>query len=101
MCCTIGMSGDYRSGGGLYAEMYRSGGGLYAEIFSSRGVSSSSMSWTAVMVTNNIAGTMRWALLSQHGLWVVPLVSEWLCVCVREGGLSVVCEQYCVSRQHC
>ena len=72
MCCTIGMSGG-------------AGGGLYALIYSSNvGVSNSSMSLTTVMATNNsAAGTMRWALLQQHDLWVVPGDSEWLCV--REG----------------
>ncbi len=92
MCCTIGMSGG--GGGG--------GGGLYAEIFGKGGISNSSMSLTTVTATNNTATrTMRQALLQQHDLWVVPVDSEWLCVCVRDGGLSAVCEQYCVSRPRC
>jgi hypothetical protein len=70
MCCTIGMSG-------------RGGGGLYAWISSLGDVSSSSMSLTTVTAANNTAGMMRWALLWQHDLWVVPVDSEWLCV--REG----------------
>jgi hypothetical protein len=62
------------------------GGGLYAFIRSIGDVSTSSMSLTAVTATNNTAeGTMRWALLQQHELWLVPVDSEWLCVCVREG----------------
>jgi hypothetical protein len=47
------MSGDYSSGGGLFA--FISGVG---------NVSNSSMSLTTVTATNNTAtGTMRWALL--------------------------------------
>ncbi len=61
-----------------------SGGGLYAYIDSHGDVSNSSMSLTTVTATGNTAaGTMRWALLQQHDLWVVPGDSEWLCV--REG----------------
>ncbi len=71
MCCTIGMSGG-------------DGGGLYASIVGD--VSSSSMSLTTVTATNNnAAGTMRWTLLRQHDLWVAPVFSDGLCVCVREG----------------
>jgi hypothetical protein len=91
MCCTIGMSGG-------------NGGGLFAVIFSYDNVSSSSMSLTTVTTTGNTAtGAMRcqWALLQQHDLWVVPVDSEWLCVCMKDGGLSAVCEQYCVSWPHC
>ncbi len=64
------------------------GGGLLAKIDSYSDVSSSSMSLTSVTATNNTAvGTMRRALLQQHDLWVVPVDSEWLCVCVRDGVL--------------
>jgi hypothetical protein len=86
MCCTIGMSGD-------------GGGGLFAWIDSYLGyVSDSSMSLTTVTATNNTAaGTMRWALLWQHDLWVVPVDSDGLCVCVRDGGL--VCGVWAVLRE--
>jgi hypothetical protein len=88
MCCTIGTSGG--DGGGLYAEIHGSD------------VSNSSMSLTTVTATNNTAAsTMHWMLLQQRDLWVVPVDSEWLCVCVRDGGLWAVCEQHCVSRPHC
>jgi hypothetical protein len=53
MCCTIGMSGDYGSGGGLFAEIYSYFGD----------VSSSSMSLATVTATNNTAGAMHWTLL--------------------------------------
>jgi hypothetical protein len=88
MCCTIGMSGG-------------DGGGLNAFIGSDVDVSNSSMSLTNVTATNNNAGTMHWTLLQQHDLWVVPVDSDGLCVCVRDGGLSAVCEQYCVSGPRC
>jgi hypothetical protein len=72
MCCTIGMSGG-------------DGGGLYAQIDSYGDVSSSSMSLATVTATNNTAtGTMRWALLWQHDLWVVPCGFQ-VAVCVRKG----------------
>jgi hypothetical protein len=79
-------------------------GGLCARIYSDGDVSNSSMSLTAVTAINNNAGTMSWgALLQQHGLWVLPVDSDsdGLCVCVRDGGLSSVCEQYCVGRPRC
>jgi hypothetical protein len=62
------------------------------------------MSLATVTATSNTAtGTMHWALLQQHDLWVVPVDSDsdGLCVCVRDGDLSAVCEQYCVSRPRC
>jgi hypothetical protein len=77
------------------------GGGLCAQINSNGDVSNSSMSLTAVTAINNTAGTMRRALLQQHDLWVVAVDSDGLCVCVRDGGLWAVCEQYCVSRPRC
>ncbi len=76
---------------------YGSGGGLYALIYSSGAVKNSSMSLTTVTATGNTVrlGTMHRALLKQLDLWVVPVDSDsdGLCVCVRDGGLSAVCEQ--------
>jgi hypothetical protein len=69
----IGMSGPLGVGGGLYAAIDSSDGD----------VSHSSMSLATVTAANNTAGMMRWALLWQHDLLVVPVDSEWLCV--REG----------------
>jgi hypothetical protein len=79
------------------------GGGLFAKINSGGDVSSSSMSLTSVTATNNTAGTMRWALLQQHDLWGGASGFR-VAVCVRvrdDGGLTAVCEQYCVSRSRC
>jgi hypothetical protein len=87
-CRTIGASGE--------------GGGLLALIDSDGDVSNSSMSLTSVTATNNTAGTMRRALLSQRDLWVVP-DCQWIpsgCVrtWVRDGGLSAVREQATLLR---
>ncbi len=89
MCAT---ASEVWTAAGMLRGTDGNGGGLSAEIVSGGDVSTSSISLTTVTATNNTAGTMRRALLWQHGLWVVPLDSDGLCVCMRDGGLSAVCE---------